>query len=464
MRLVHAPDPRLPVERHGETNPLRRPAAPATMPRVAVVGGGAAGVFAALAAARLGADATLFESSQRVGVSRALMPLMLSDGRGEDGLVLPEARELSGAGVEVRKGFEVAAVARREGLLEVVRRSNGGERARFDSVVVSTGTAPSVPQVRGASKPGVFVLRGPSDYLALSEGLGSIERVAVSGPVLLGLKVGEALARRGRSVSVYCGASGLGGQLSAPVAAMLRRSAIEGGVGAPALVDGSIDSILGVGRVEAVASGGRVSACDAVVLVPKGAPSYPDVGCARGPNGGLLVDSSMETSVPGVFAAGDSAEVRFKAGSVPARLFSTARVGGEVAGANASGGMRTASFSWAMEQTVLGVELCTAGLSEAEARSVGLDPATVECAFPGEGSPGQTLVSMVYDRPTRLVCGLELAGWRASSLAAAASMVVGLGLTADRLVHLESPYAPGLAHERSPISLTARQIPELQGA
>lgn len=433
------------------------------MPRVAVVGGGVAGVFAALAVARRGAHATLLESSQKVGASRALMPMIVSEGLDEGGIVLPEAKELSKAGVEVRTGFEAAAVVRKDGGLEVVPRAHRGERLGFDSVVVCTGAAASPPQLRGISKPGVFLLKTAEDYVAVSDGLGSMDRVVVSGPVLLGLKMGEVLSKKGKTVTVYCGRGGLAGQFSSGVAARLRDAALGGEAGDLSIVEGSIESILGVKKVEAVTSGGSVSTCDAVVLVPRSAPSFPETGCTKGPSGGMLVDASMATSLAGVFAAGDAAEVRFRAGSVPARLFSTGATGGEVAGVNAAGGRAVAAFSWAMQQTILGVEYCSAGLRESEAPGLGLDPATVAGAFGGGDRRKETLVSMVYDRSTRRVYGIEVAGWRASSLSAAASMVVALGLTADQLVHLESPYAPGLTHEISPISLTARRIAELQG-
>ena len=84
----------------------------------------------------------------------------------------------------------------------------------------------------------------------------------------------------------------------------------------------------------------------------------------------------MSTSLRGVFAAGDSAELRFKSGSVPARLYSTSRMGGEVAGINAAGGRALVAASWAVEQTYFGLEFCSAGLSEAEALAMGLEAGT----------------------------------------------------------------------------------------
>jgi pyruvate/2-oxoglutarate dehydrogenase complex dihydrolipoamide dehydrogenase (E3) component len=176
----------------------------------------------------------------------------------------------------------------------------------------------------------------------------------------------------------------------------------------------------------------------------------------------------MSTSRPGVFAAGDSAEIKFKSGSVPARLFSTSRIGGEVAGTNAAGGRASATPSWAIEQKFFGWEFCSAGLSQEEAFAMGLEAATQtgsssDTLFRRE-ERRETVVSMVYDRETRQVYGLQIAGWRASSLSSAASLIVSLGLTVEQLLHLESPYSPGFSHDYSPIALTAGKIRKSEGA
>jgi pyruvate/2-oxoglutarate dehydrogenase complex dihydrolipoamide dehydrogenase (E3) component len=215
-----------------------------------------------------------------------------------------------------------------------------------------------------------------------------------------------------------------------------------------------------------VVSTGSVRTCDAVVVIPRGIPSIPLVDCQKGRNGGLLVDSSMSTSVPGVFAAGDSAEIKFKSGSVPARLYSTSRMGGDVAGTNAAGGRATATPSWSVEQTYFGLEFCSAGLSEEEASAMGLEAAAETGTFAnrfGGDEKRETSVSIVYDRGTHQVYGLQMAGWHASSLSSAASLIVSLGLTVEQLLHIESPYTPGFSYEVSPIALTAGKIRKREG-
>ena len=432
------------------------------MAEVVVVGGGVAGLSAALAASRRGAKTTLVESSKKVGVSKALLPLLISGERTEEDTILPEARSLAEAGVELRTGESVTSVEHKERRVRLSSSSGGrGTTIGFDSLVICTGAASDVPQLRGLSKPNVFVMSGVADYLRLSSAAGGLQTVAVSGTIPLALKVGQILAERGKSVQLYCGKNGLTRQFSAPVAGAIRRQVHALGKKESVLiVDESIDSILGVERVEAVVSSGSVRTCDSVVLIPRSVPAAPEVDCEKGGDGGLLVDTSMSTSLPGIFAAGDNTELRFKSSSVPARLYSSSRVGGEVAGINASGGRAVASPSWAFEQAYFGLEFCSAGLTQGEAKGMGLQAATetAEARDVRLGVKRETFVSMVYDRETHQVYGVQVAGWRASSLSSAASLIVSLGLKAEQLLRLESPYLPGSSFAVSPIALTAGKI------
>lgn len=438
------------------------------MAKVVVVGGGVAGLSAALAASKRGARTILLESSNKVGLSRALLPLLVSGELTEEELILPEAKSLAKLGIEVRVGESVTSVAHEERKVSVDASLSAGRDGSiaFDSLVICTGAASKVPQLRGLTKPNVFVLRGLPDYLKLTEGVGGLKMVAVTGPVPLALKLGEILAGKGVRVQVYCGKNGLARQFSTIFADAIRRQFSTNGKGeGVVLVDDSIDSILGVERAEAVVSSGTVRTCDGVVVIPRSVPSAPAVECQKGPSGGLLVDNSMSTSLPAVFAAGDSVELRFKSSSLPARLYSTSRMGGDVAGTNAAGGRAVATPSWSAEQAYLGLELCSAGLTEDEAMAMELDAATESSrTADARSEPGrETLVSMVYDRETRQVYGLQIAGYRASSLSSAASLIVSLGLTVEQLLHMESPYLPGSGFDVSPIGLTARKVVGREG-
>lgn len=430
------------------------------MVKVVVVGAGVAGVSAALAAGKMGADVALLESSAKAGVSKALLPSLLAGERTEDEVTVPEVASLADEGVELRTGTMVTRVDHEK---KRIYLNSSGSTIPFERVVICTGSSSELPRIRGISKPNVYVLKALGDYLRLSSDLDGLKKFVISGPVPLALKVGEILSGRGKRVQIYCGKDGLASQFSKPVASAIRLHSSRRGEGEPAeLVDASLDSILGVDRAEAVSSEGNVLTCDAVVIIPRSLPFVPDVECERGRNGGILVDASMLTSLDGIFAAGDSAEFRFKSGSVPARLYSASRIGGEVAGSNAAGGAVTAAPSWSLEQVYFGVESCSAGLRQEEARSLGLKAATgiAEAREMSSGQTKSTFVSLVYDSENLQVYGLQVAGWQALRLSSAVSLIVSLGVTVSQLLYIESPYLPDSGFEVSPIALTARKILE----
>jgi pyruvate/2-oxoglutarate dehydrogenase complex dihydrolipoamide dehydrogenase (E3) component len=230
--------------------------------------------------------------------------------------------------------------------------------------------------------------------------------------------------------------------------------------------EGAVDTIAGVNRVEAVLSGGRVYACDGVVAFPRLVPAVPRSPLTLGHQGGVLVDSGMRTSTEGVFAAGDCVEIKYRSSSLSARLESSAKVMGSVAGVNAAGGRATARISGAISHAVFGVEICGAGVGSSQARAAGLDPVEVTSELPGRGAPfghEEILCTIVFDRSTRAICGLFLAGWRASSYGDAISLIVSSGLRPEEISYFDSPYSPKNSPDLSPITLTARKAAAVTG-
>jgi pyruvate/2-oxoglutarate dehydrogenase complex dihydrolipoamide dehydrogenase (E3) component len=235
------------------------------------------------------------------------------------------------------------------------------------------------------------------------------------------------------------------------------------------VVDGGVQAIVGMNRVEAVISRDEVRPCDAVAILPSGTPSLPDVGCQKGSHGGAIVDRSMRTSSKGVFAAGDCAELRLGTGSVPLRLHSSALVMGRTAGRNsAGGGLAEAGLAGSFALEVFGTELCVAGIDVTEGRAVGLNLTEMEDDYEdgkdGASSEGVRLASMVFERDSHRVYGIQAAGAGSLSLSSQISAVVSSHARLEDIFYQESPYLPLAGREASPICLTAgRFLKRLRG-
>lgn len=408
------------------------------MARVLVAGGGPAGIAAAGAAARTGARVTLAEAGDRLSPDGSIFPRGLSPrGRHPD-----PARELEVTdGIEVRLGEPLLSVEPVAG-----RALTRAGRIEFERVVLATGSSPLPVDLKGVSKPGVFVIRSSADSVALSAALGSCSSAVIAGALPFSLLLAQEVSRR-CAVTVLLGDRAL----SSFAASALLAVAVAAGERGVKLLREPADAIAGLGRAEAVISGGRVHPCDLVVVLPPRGPRLPPIECSRGSHGGALVDGAMRTSLRGVYAAGDCAEMRLGSGSLPTRLGSTSAVMGDVAGTNAAGGTAVASFSRCLAVELFGVGVCAAGVDAEQARSLGLDA----ISFESGNAEGGLDVSLTYDRVTGRLYGAQAAGGGADRLSGFLSLAVSTGCTLEELSRLELPSPPSSACDPSPIRLTA---------
>lgn len=175
------------------------------MPELVVVGGGPAGMAAALAASAAGVSVTLLDAASRLGGQIYRQPLRDADGSGAAiGPHLPARfAALRGAGVELLTGRAVWAVSSVPGgyeLLLATPEGAGAGRLVAPALVLATGASELVLPFRGWELPGV-TSAGAAQALLKHEGvlLGRRVVVAGSGPFLL--PVAAALVRGGARVA-----------------------------------------------------------------------------------------------------------------------------------------------------------------------------------------------------------------------------------------------------------------------
>ena len=206
--------------------------------------------------------------------------------------------------IELRLGrsAETLDTARRELELE------GGERLRYDRLLLATGAEPRRLSIPGSDLEGVLYLRSVEDSDALRERFRHSRSVVVVGAGWIGSEVAASARQRGLEVTVIDPtAVPLERVLGTEVGAVYRDIHTDHGV--RMLLGTGVDAIEGAQVVERVRTGdGHEVDCDLVVVgvgVEPRTSLASQAGLAL--DDGIAVDERLQTSAPGVFAAGDVA-------------------------------------------------------------------------------------------------------------------------------------------------------------
>ncbi|GGU14492.1 NAD(P)/FAD-dependent oxidoreductase [Nocardioides albus] len=207
----------------------------------------------------------------------------------------------------------------------------------YDALIIATGSAATtVPELSGVR--GVHVLRRYDDALAVREAMARSREVVIVGAGFIGSEIASAARARGIGVTIV-EASERPLERAVGPAAAVRLMQLHADAGVRLLTATTVSGVrstdVGVDKVEL--STGETLAADAVVLGIGARPATAwlrDSGVeldAR--SGGVLCDSRLATSAPGVWAAGDIACVD----GVRSEHWTAAGEQGRVAGANAAG-------------------------------------------------------------------------------------------------------------------------------
>ncbi len=275
--------------------------------RLVIVGGGPAGLATARAYRGAGglAHVTILSTEPYSPYNRP--PLTKDFLRGESGREdLPIETEgwYRENDVELRLSTVVESLDRERAEVE----TDAGERFSYDACALATGSEPIRIPVPGADDPEVLVMRTLENSARLKDRVGKGDRVVVVGSGFIGCEAAASLALRGASVTL----------VSLEEIPQGERLGEEAGRHIQGWLEGyGVDLRLGMG-LEAIErrNGGYSVAVEGGKDISAGTVLFgtgvePRLGLAEVAglevDGGVVTDSSMRTSAPGVFAVGDIA-------------------------------------------------------------------------------------------------------------------------------------------------------------
>jgi NADPH-dependent 2,4-dienoyl-CoA reductase/sulfur reductase-like enzyme/nitrite reductase/ring-hydroxylating ferredoxin subunit len=300
------------VERHGDRLCVRhkrepqkpRVKGPVVSPgRIVIVGGGAAGFAAAEMLRRqdYSGGIVMLSNDAAPPVDRPnLSKDFLAGSAPEDWLPLRPDDFYAEAAIDLRRNADVTAID--TGARHVVVAD--GSTVRYDRLLLATGAEPVRLPIPGADQPHVHVLRTVKDSRAIIDSARGAKRAVVIGASFIGLEAAASL--RARDIEVHVVGleprpmeKVLGPQMGDFVRALHEEHGVIFHLG---------DTITAIdGKRATLKSGGAIEA--EVVVVGIGVKPRLKLAEQTGLalDRGVTVNAFLETSVPGIYAAGDIA-------------------------------------------------------------------------------------------------------------------------------------------------------------
>ncbi len=272
---------------------------------VLLIGGGLAGASCAAELRRRGAEGSVLLVGREPEPPYERPPLSKEYLRGDAERADAYVNELSWYeenGVELLTGRNVMSIDAEARTAKI----QGGEEVAFGQALLATGANVNILRVEGAGNEGIHYLRAFGNADAIRADAEGAERVVLVGGSYIAAEVAASLAATGTDCTMVALEDvPLSRTFGADAGRFFQAGLEEHGV---KFVGGeSVSAFEGDGRVRSVVTeSGRGLDCDLVVV---GAGVRPDVMLAQRAglevDDGVLCDSKLRTSAPGIYAAGD---------------------------------------------------------------------------------------------------------------------------------------------------------------
>jgi apoptosis-inducing factor 3 len=270
---------------------------------IVIVGGGAAGLSAAVTLRREGYEGrvTLISADADAPYDRPnLSKDYLAGSASDDWIPLRSPDFYREQNIELLLGSTVTTLDPTQRQLKL----ENGQTCRFDRLLLATGAEPVHLSIPGADASKIYYLRSYADSRALIARAATARNVLILGASFIGLEVAASLRARGLTVHVVSpDEQPLARVLGSEVGAFVRSLHEAHGV-----TFHLPDSLLRVDGTRCLLKSGASLDADLLVL---GVGVKPALALAEQSklktDHGVIVDEYLQTSAPGVFAAGDIA-------------------------------------------------------------------------------------------------------------------------------------------------------------
>lgn len=428
--------------------------------KVVIIGGVAAGMSAASKIKRIdeSADVTVYEKGGFLSYGACGLPYYVGGFNDDYTKMIARSREqFEKTGIKTHLYHEVLKVIPQEKQV-LVRNHETGDIFidSYDRLMIATGATALKPPLEGIDKKGVYQLKTMEDGLVLKEAANrpDINKIVVVGGGYIGIEAVDAFLHLGKTVTCVEFADRILMPFDREISKLAEEELLSKGV---QLKTGErVVSIKGGDSVSSVVTDKGEYEADLVIMSIGVRPAtgfLKETGIHMAPNGALIVDREMRTSISDIWAAGDCSLV-YNKGLKENSFFALGTVAnkcGRIAGDNITGSH--SKFTGALGSAaikVCDVELGRTGLGEEDAKKQGLDYKTVMIKSYDHPSyyPDQTPIhiKLIYEAGTRKLLGAQTAGKKGAVLRVDVfAVAIHNEMTTDELGMTDLVYAPPFA-------------------
>jgi 3-phenylpropionate/trans-cinnamate dioxygenase ferredoxin reductase subunit len=270
-----------------------------------IVGGGMAGAYCASELRRRGADGSVLLVGREPEPPYERPPLSKDYLRGEaersDAYVNPVAWYADNE-VELLTRTNVMSLDAGER----VAKLQGGDEVAFEKALIATGANVNILRVEGAELEGIHYLRAFGNADAIREEAAKAEKVVLIGGSYIATEVAASLTAMGKECAMVMMedvalSNSFGEEAGRFFDGQLRSHGVEIHPGE------TLEAFEGSGRVESVVTASGKTVEGDLVIVGSGVRADTMLAQRAGLDveNGIICDSKLQTSVPGIFAAGD---------------------------------------------------------------------------------------------------------------------------------------------------------------
>ncbi|MCL1917470.1 MAG: FAD-dependent oxidoreductase [Peptococcaceae bacterium] len=450
------------------------------MKKIIIVGGVAGGASAAARLRRLDetAEIILFERGEYISFANCGLPYYIGgEIKSKAALTLQTPDSFHARfRVDVRIHHEVTAIDRQAKSVLVTHLQTGEHFSEtYDTLLLSPGAGPIVPNIPGMNSPQVFTLRNIPDTYKITEFIARTrpQNAVVVGGGYIGVEMAENLTRAGLAVTTVELADQVIAPLDYDMACDVHNHMRSKGV--TLILNNGVQSIQETGvNAKAVTGAGaprlKVTLTHgelftdmlimAVGVKPESALAR-SAGLEVNPRGGILVNTRMQTSDDAIYAVGDAVEVTDFVTKQPAMipLAGPANKQGRIAADNICG--IPSQYEGTQGSAILKVfdmTIATTGINEKTAKRLGLnyDKSFTYSASHAGYYPGAVSMSVktLFDKTTGALLGAQITGFEgADKRCDIFATAIRAGMTAHDLTKLELCYAPPYSSAKDPVNM-----------